>query len=243
MSKLARKVQRSSLRRKTTEIEESQVLMEVAVESLGLSAAQASEAETLGGVAADMLTARVLDLLECLNGSSNDHCDSVRADLERRNGAGFLQRVAAMGEPAAEAVVRIRYRRVNFLATSVQRATIRGIWIGSGTRGSWLRRFTHGARCRSSFGRVSARASCKSRGSRRRSSSGSISRHSTRSNSSARGSRNTPSGEPAERSSGLLTLRRPLSPRCASPIGARPSALARLVVALARVPCVGAGVL
>lgn len=238
MANHVRKLQRASRRRQWEDVPRGSFdeLVALAGFSLGFDDQQIADAmrelsDLTPTETSDMLEARLLELMELLgdnvtrvfpgttpallNAASPDSLEAARRLLEQRRGAGFVERVAQMGEPAQDVAMRIRYRKVNFLAAlSRARHYGRGAkW--SGKRGGWLRRYTHGARRRSSCGRVSARTSSGARGSRQRSSFGGTGARSTRRSSSAPASRSTPSGEPAARSSDRRTHLHPLSPRCA----------------------------
>jgi hypothetical protein len=113
MSRAARKLRRATERT----IASGLTVLDLAAESLGFSAEQNEEARTREGVYADMLRARFIELAELVHGHTNEEAARLRAELEQRNGAGFLERVAATGEPAATAALRIRYRSGKF-ATS-----------------------------------------------------------------------------------------------------------------------------
>jgi hypothetical protein len=106
MSRAARKIRRNASKQFSSSVVE---ITDVAGRSLGFTDSQLAEAHTGSGELADMLLARSLDLLEHLHGYASDDCIRGRAELEQRNGAGFLERVAATGEPAATAALRIRY--------------------------------------------------------------------------------------------------------------------------------------
>lgn len=211
MARFARKVERH--RRAPVDLDLVE-LTALAVASLGFDEDQINLAET-NGVHADVVTARVLELLELLNGGTDQECSATRAELQQRNGPDFLKRVAAMGEPAAE-VVRIRYRTVTFLCPTLRRcATMRPGWSGTG-RGSlgvcW-RPFSRGMRRPSSCGRACARALSSSPANERNSLFGTTAKRSTLTSSSAQASRNLRSGERAAPSSVPRTPRRPR--RCA----------------------------
>lgn len=81
---------------------ESARLIQVAGKSLGLTDEQIAAAADEPSETADMLEARVLELLEHLHGRMNEHGNEARARLEQRRGAGFIKRVAAMGLPVAK---------------------------------------------------------------------------------------------------------------------------------------------
>jgi hypothetical protein len=82
----------------------SRAYIRAAAESLGFSDEQLAEAQSGQGESADMLMARVFELLELQHGHSTPDCDQARAELEQRRGAGFVQRVARMGKPASVAL-------------------------------------------------------------------------------------------------------------------------------------------
>src|SRR5262245_30044364 len=99
MSRFARKQRR-------LESQRFDLLFDLAEQSLCFSDAQMmGDREQL----ADAVTARVYELMEILDGPLPAECSDALAELEARNGAGFLARVAAMGEPARDFADRIRY--------------------------------------------------------------------------------------------------------------------------------------
>lgn len=76
----------------------SRAYIRAAAESLGFSAEQLAEAQSGAGESADMLMARVFELLELQHGHVTADCEQARVEMEQRRGAGFVQRVARMGE-------------------------------------------------------------------------------------------------------------------------------------------------
>ncbi len=190
--------------------------------------------------AADMIHARMLDMLEAVGrthyGSST--IEAERAELVARQGAGFLEQVAATGEPARKAALRIasvlallfvfvgalpsgqmgsvgshKIHAVNLLArarAAFNDALCRWLCGGSG------RVFTGGLRQRAGLGRLLERSSSLSEGRTRRSSFGSILARMTRRRSSSSTRPSTQSDAQAEKSSVPLGAR-----RCASSVRAR----------------------
>lgn len=82
-------------------IDKSRRLMDLAAESLGLDERQALEIKNSTGEMTDVLLARAIELAELAHGYAPPGMAQARAELEQRNGPGFLARVAAMGRPAA----------------------------------------------------------------------------------------------------------------------------------------------
>lgn len=162
---------------------------------------------------ADVLHARLLEMVELLGDLpefAGIEIASARSTLERRRGAGFVQRVAGMGTPAAAALTSHKIHGVNSegLLARVQRLRQSASWLRIASCGGWRRRFTGGPRRRSSSGRRCASTNSVRRGSRQRSSSGSTSKRSTRASSRASANRSTPCDEPPGPSSDRRT--RPL---------------------------------
>lgn len=85
----------------------SLVLLRLAEKSLELSEQQIEAAQDGKNETADMLQARVFELLELVHGVSDPATEQARAEIEERRGGGFLNRVAAMGRPAAEALAEL----------------------------------------------------------------------------------------------------------------------------------------
>lgn len=80
-------------------------VFEVAGQSLGIEPSQLDAIERAGGEQADVLLARVIELIELTSKDGlHDYYKSMRETLEQRNGSGFLERVAAIGVPASEAL-------------------------------------------------------------------------------------------------------------------------------------------
>lgn len=190
--------------------------------------------------AADMIHARVLDILEAAGrthyGSST--IEAERAELVARQGAGFLEQVAATGEPAHRAALRIasvlalvfvflgalppakmglsgshKIHAVNFLARA--RAAFEDAlctWFCGGSG----RVFTGGFRQRSRVGRSVAHSSSPSEGRPQRSSFGLTLARTMRRRSSSSPRPSSQSDAQAGRSSELLNAR-----RCASSVGER----------------------
>lgn len=127
MSRFARKLSRSTARQVLVD---TRALLELAADSLGFDAQQLADAQNGEGELADTLKARGLELLELLNGYMHEQGRTARAELEARNGAGFLSRVAAIGEPARAVVDRIRYSSANFspLTRSAYTEGLHGVW-------------------------------------------------------------------------------------------------------------------
>jgi hypothetical protein len=86
----------------------SRAYIRAAAESLGFSDEQLAEAQSGAGEAADMLMARVFELLELQHGHVTPDCEQARAEMEQRRGRGFVQRVARMGRPATAALSALR---------------------------------------------------------------------------------------------------------------------------------------
>lgn len=228
MKRNARKTRRA--RRAASELDQYTPIARLALiagDSLALNDEQLTEAmNALSGFEepdelADVLHARLLEMVELLSDLpefAGIEIGRTRQTLEQRRGAGFVQRVSALGTPAAAALSSYKIQGVNsrvFLARA--RAVLKYVaWLGISTRVGWLRRCTGGARRRSSSGRRSAFTSSARRASRRRSSSGSISRRSTRARSSARGNQSTPSDGPPAPSSDRRTHPSRRRRRCAS---------------------------
>jgi hypothetical protein len=86
----------------------SRALIRAAAESLGFDDQRVAAAQNGYGEDADILSARVLEMLELENGFTSSECVRARAEMEQRHGAGFVARVAAMGRPAATALKALR---------------------------------------------------------------------------------------------------------------------------------------
>ncbi len=164
---------------------------------------------------ADVLHARLLELVELLRGLpefANVQVTAERARLEQRRGAGFVQRVRAMGQPAEEALTSHKIQTGQLLARAV--AVLKNATWWSATLDGWLLRSTSGKHRRLSFGRRFARTSSRARARGRRSLSGSITRRSTRTNSKVSANQSSPSDGPPGKSSDHRT--HPYRPRHAS---------------------------
>lgn len=119
MSGHARKLRRAADRRAHPD-EVPQELIDAAVASLELDEQQSTAAidelcevrprSELG----DALAARLLDVVE-LSFGPQPNSNETRADLERRNGPGFLARVSAMGRPAVEVLSSHKIQGVNYV--------------------------------------------------------------------------------------------------------------------------------
>ena len=241
MANHVRKLQRSARRRQSENVPSGSFdeLVALAGFSLGMSDQQVADA--MGDLTnaptelSDMVEARLLELMELLGDSvksafpgttqelvdaaSPDRVAAARTMIEQRRGAGFIERIAATGEPARDVVERVTSHKIQYgqlfgRARAFARQWCAAKW--SGIRGGWLRRYTHGARRRSSSGRASVRTSSRARGKGQRSSFGGTSARSTRPSSSSRGSRSTQSDEPAGRSSDHHTHRLHLRRSCGS---------------------------
>lgn len=99
-----RRLNRKQRRAGAQLLDGSRAYIRAAAESLGFSEEQMAEAQSGSGEAADMLMARVFELLELEHGHTTPACDQARAEMEARRGAGFVRRVARMGKPAAVAL-------------------------------------------------------------------------------------------------------------------------------------------
>lgn len=226
MKRQARKARRA--RRTSSELDNYTPLARLALiagESLALNDEQLSDAmNALSGYGepgelADVLHARLLELVELLGGLpefAGVQVAAERARLEQRRGAGFVQRVSRMGTPAAAALSSHKIQSGQLLARA--RALLKNVTRWSALRGGWLRQCTRGSRRRSSSGRGVARTSSRRVASKRRSSSASITRRSTPTSSSESESPSTQSDEPAEWSSARRTHRARPSLCCASSI-------------------------
>ena len=128
MGNLTRRLKRQQ-RRSLVQFEEMPALSKLALlagRSLGLTDEQSSEAiENLGSFPesepnelADMVLARLLEMVELVRSRATGPSElqqacatiklpSGRVELERRNGSGFVTRVAAMGRPAVAALVSV----------------------------------------------------------------------------------------------------------------------------------------
>jgi hypothetical protein len=82
----------------------SRAYIRAAAESLGFSDEQLAEAQSGQGESADVLMARVFELLELQHGRTTPDCEQARAELEQRRGPGFVTKVRRMGKPAAVAL-------------------------------------------------------------------------------------------------------------------------------------------
>jgi hypothetical protein len=114
MKRQPRKARRA--RRAPSELDQYTPLARLALiagDSLALSDEQLTDAMNAlsghdePGELADVLQARLLELVELLRGVpefANVQVTAERARLERRRGAGFIQRVAGMGKSAAQAL-------------------------------------------------------------------------------------------------------------------------------------------
>jgi hypothetical protein len=214
MKRTARKTRRA--RRETSELDQYTPLARLALiagDSLALSDEQLTDAmNALSGFnapdeLADVLHARLLELVELLSGLpafANVQVTAERAQLEQRRGAGFVQRVAAMGTPAAAALSSHKIQWGQLLARLFA-ASNNGGW--SGTVGAWLLRCTGGSSRHLSSGQNFAHANCRKRANRRPSSFGSISSPSTRKRSSSQASLNSRCAGQTALSSGRLTRR------------------------------------
>lgn len=144
----ARKLRRTRERRQTTRVlSDSRKLLGYAAESLGFTDRDILAANVGTGEFSDILMARGLELLELLAGDMHEHGLATRAELEARNGRGFLERVAAMGTPARVFVDRIRYTRAKIcgFARGQYHEGIHGEWAcfeRSGRSGRSERRST-----------------------------------------------------------------------------------------------------
>jgi len=201
--------------------QEAHQLMKLAAESLGLTSEQVAAAENDVTEASDMIQVRVIEMLELVHGGTTPDAAAALAEIERRRGAGFLQRVAATGRSAKAAALALlsvlailatgavpttqpgagtshKIHGVNSrgLLARVRRLLQNAPWLRNGSCGGWPRRSTGGGRRRSSSGRRCASTSSVRRGSRQRSSSGSTSKRSAHTNSSAQANQSTPSDEP-----------------------------------------------
>lgn len=99
-----RRLNRKQRRAGAQLLDGSRAYIRAAAESLGFSDEQLAEAQSGAGESADMLMARVFELLELQHGHSTPDCDQARAEMEARRGAGFVKRVQRMGKPAAVAL-------------------------------------------------------------------------------------------------------------------------------------------
>jgi hypothetical protein len=190
--------------------------------------------------AADMIHARVLDMLEAVGRThyGSSPIEVERAEIIARQGANFLAAVAATGEPARKAALRIasvlvallvflgaaspgemsllgshKIHAVNFLArarAAFEDALCRWLCGGSG------RVFTGGFLQRSRVGRSLERSSSQSEGRPQRSSFGLTLARTMRRRSSSSPRQSSQSDAQAERSSEHFSAR-----RCASSVGAR----------------------
>lgn len=85
----------------------SRAYIRAAAESLGFSEEQIAEAQSGAGESADVLMARVFELLELKHGHSTPDCDQARAEMEARRGAGFVRRVARMGKTVEKPIAAL----------------------------------------------------------------------------------------------------------------------------------------
>jgi len=99
-----RRLNRKQRRAGAQLLDGSRAYIRAAAESLGFSDEQLAEAQSGAGESADMLMARVFELLELQHGHTTPDCDQARAEMEARRGAGFVKRVQRMGKPAAVAL-------------------------------------------------------------------------------------------------------------------------------------------
>lgn len=216
MKRTARKTRRARRDTETDQLTPLARLALIAGDSLALSDSELTDAmNALSGHAApgelaDVLHARLLELVELLRNLpefADIQVTAERARLEQRRGAGFVQRVAGMGTPAAAALSSHKIHGVNSRGLLARARKLRqsASWLRIGTCAGWLRRFTGGPRRRSSSGRRCASTSSVRRESRRRSSSGSTRKRSARLSSSAPENRSTPSDEPPGPSSDRQT--------------------------------------
>jgi len=217
MKREARKTRRA--RRVSSETDQLTPLARLALiagDSLALSDSELTDAmNALSGYAepgelADVLHARLLELVELLRNLpefADVQVTAERAQLEKRRGVGFVQRVAGMGTPAADALSSHKIQGVNSrgLLARARKLLQSASWLRIGSCGGWPRRFMGGPRRRSSSGRRCGFTSSGRRGSRQRSSSGSTSKRLTRSRSSARRNQSTQSDEPPGQSSAHQT--------------------------------------
>ena len=218
MKRQARKTRRARRATETDQLTPLARLALIAGDSLALSDIELTDAmNALSGHAApgelaDVLHARLLELVELLRNLpefADVEVNAERAQLEKRRGAGFVQRVAGMGTPAAAALSSHKIQGVNSrgLLARARKLLQSTSWLRIASCGGWPRRFTGGPRRRSSSGRRSGSTSSARRGSRQRSSSGSIGKRSARPSSSARANQSSPSDEPPAPSSDRPTLR------------------------------------
>lgn len=92
MSSTIRRLNRKQRRAGSHLLDSSREYIRAAAESLEFSDQQLAEAAG-PGESADMLMARVIELLELEHGRVTPDCEQARAEMERRRGAGFVQRV------------------------------------------------------------------------------------------------------------------------------------------------------
>jgi hypothetical protein len=99
-----RRLNRKQRRAGAQLLDGSRAYIRAAAESLGFSDEEMAEAQSGAGESADVLMARVFELLELQHGHSTPACDQARAEMEARRGTGFVKRVARMGKPATVAL-------------------------------------------------------------------------------------------------------------------------------------------
>jgi len=99
-----RRLNRKQRRAGAQLLDGSRAYIRAAAESLGFSDEELAEAQSGHGESADVLMARVFELLELEHGHTTEACDQARAEMEERRGAGFVKRVQRMGKPAAAAL-------------------------------------------------------------------------------------------------------------------------------------------
>lgn len=96
--------------------EEAHQLVKLAAESLGFTPEQLAAAENDVTEASDMIQVRVIEMLDHVHGGTTPDSAAALAEIERRRGAGFLQRVAATGKSAKAAALAL-LAVVSILAT------------------------------------------------------------------------------------------------------------------------------
>ena len=109
---LGRKLRRQTRRERRSFdhlVGETEALFRAAAASLGFDEQRQATAERdATSEDADMLHARVLELLELGYGGLSAGTERTRAEIQGRRGAAFFVRVAAMGRPAAAVLTALR---------------------------------------------------------------------------------------------------------------------------------------
>lgn len=131
-------------------------LLALAAASLGLTEAQEGLEDST-----DILHARYLELLVLLLGNEPKECVAARAELVQRRGAGFIERVRAMGTPAIDALSDRPVSYANYDSYDRPWTRSRKSFATSARRSSSRRNLATGcARGRVSSGANRSKSSC-----------------------------------------------------------------------------------